>query len=240
MTKPLIGLSISIAKGKKIKPELDNPAIIAEKRDYLYLKDLYTKHILKAGGLPILLPIYKDDALIGRLDGILIPGGDDINPKFYKQDEKIKNNYEEDIKVDFDLWLIEKAIQNNIPLLGICYGLQVMNIYHGGTLFQDLSLCDYSMQHGSYSEPIMHDVNINKNSYLYKIYNNDKISAFSMHHQAICNIGDNLTASAVTNDGIIEAIEYNNQFNIGLQWHPEEQNNQDILWNSFIDKCINK
>ncbi|MGM0379575.1 MAG: gamma-glutamyl-gamma-aminobutyrate hydrolase family protein [Bacillota bacterium] len=187
----------------------------------------YSNAIAKAGGIPLLIPISKINKsdlkyYIEKLDGIIFSGGHDIHPRFY--DEKIQfKNVEPIIKRDiFEMKLLELAINKNIPVLGICRGLQLINVYLNGSLYQDLKKqTDITIDHkGSIKKKNkkVHTVKLEKQ--LKNIFKNDVIKVNSVHHQAIKDLGDNLEILAKA-DKLIESIKVKNKPILAIQWHPE-------------------
>ena len=197
----------------------------------------------------ILVPFDKKqiDKVANLLDGMLFVGGDDMDPRYYgqKKDEKI-TDMENNEKVEFDMALMKKMIEQNKPVLGICLGNQELNVAFGGSLIQDIpsKLVNSVIKHNGVSaKQTAHDVKIDKNSLLYKILGKETISVNSAHHQAIDRVADKFVATAVAPDGVIEAIECKDcgNFVLGLQWHPEflaSKNDKKIL-QAFCDAVVN-
>ncbi|MGR3309368.1 MAG: gamma-glutamyl-gamma-aminobutyrate hydrolase family protein [Candidatus Brocadiales bacterium] len=204
--KPIIGINSDYQDGK------------------YFSKKEYTEAIALAGGVPLILPIVEDKELIARqvnlIDGLLLSGGKDILPERYGETSLKKTKPVPEQKDDFDFQLAKKALDTNIPIFGICYGLQLINVGLGGSLIQDIpSQHETSINHRTDT----HNVCIDKTSRLYKISKRKTIKVNSTHHQAIKSLGNKLRVSAVADDGIIEAIESTDHtFVVGVQWHPEE------------------
>lgn len=190
----------------------------------------YINAIHLAGGTPVSLPIINDEESIEGymdiLDGILFTGGVDIAPYYYgenpiKQLGKICSRRDE-----FELSLFNRAYSRNLPILGICKGIQLINVALGGSLYQDIgSQLPDSIGHspsGIKEDELYHSVHINKESQLYEIFGEEEMLVNSFHHQSIKKLGTNLVATAFSPDGIIEGIEGTGEgFLIGVQWHPE-------------------
>lgn len=163
-----------------------------------------------------------------NIDALVITGNTyDISPKFYNsyvkyQNVKICDTLGEQRTV-FELELYKHFVETKKPLLGICAGLQIMNISHGGTLFQDIKTdIETNISHKSTYHNIAHSININSGTKLYDIVKESIIDTNSVHHQSIDKLGKDLVISAYTDDKVIEAIELKiHPFAIGLQWHPE-------------------
>lgn len=181
-------------------------------------------------------------------DGLILTGGIDIHPSFYGD-----MNDEESLfakgRDEFEMNLLDKAIKDKKPVLCICRGMQLLNIYFGGNLITDLEQVK-GVNHRKISdtEVRMHNVNVEKDSLLYNIVNTGNGFVTSTHHQAVDKVGDKLIVNAVSDDGVIEGIEFedksNKGFLIGVQWHPERFNDynnpfsQNIL-KSFIKETGN-
>ena len=163
-------------------------------------------------------------------DGLLLIGGKDVDPIFYQRIRHPKTNLERKIDEDLEFFLIDYFHKKNKPIIGICRGIQTINVYFGGTLIQDLdSLPIYTCNHMQDKNSVYsHPVFFQKDSLFYR-YFGDHIMTNSFHHQSIETIAPNCIISGLSEDGMIEAIEANHV--IGVQWHPEKVNddNQDIF-----------
>lgn len=192
----------------------------------------YIQAILKAGGKPVIIPAMTDGAvlrdIVKTLDGLVMIGGEDFDPLYYK--EKVIDpdiNDIDSIRDIYDLVLLKSATDRNIPVLGICRGEQAINIAFGGSLYQDILTQhkDKSVKHSQspeLKEPVRHAVSIAKDSRLAKILGQTEVLTNTSHHQSVKKVAPNFRAVAQTSDGIIEAIEaYPDRKIIGLQWHPE-------------------
>ena len=163
---------------------------------------------------------------VSKFDAIVISGGGDINPNTYgeeKGDKTIRISDDRDLT---ELAMLKSAEENNVKTLAICRGHQLLNVYKGGTLFQDLS--DNGFNEINHEKPFsdarshIHDVNIEKETKLYEIINEQNIRVNSIHHQAINKLGNDLKITAKSPDGVVEGIELINNWDaIGIQWHPE-------------------
>lgn len=186
---------------------------IAKRR--LYINGYFSEIAEKAGF--ILFPVCSDNGLeeiAAMCSGLIIAGRDrDINPKYYGEEPLEGLEYPEDLYEDeLDFRLIELFEKSNKPILGICSGLQSLNIYHGGTLKQHID------EHTSKEQLVRHNIDIEEDSFVHSLYGS-KTEVNSIHHQAINKVADGFKVTAVAEDGNIEAIEKGNL--IGVQWHPE-------------------
>lgn len=225
--KPLIALS---SRDRKVNTT-----------DGYYLQQSYMNAVEKAGGSYIgVLPVSDHDYThIAELcDGLLLCGGADTDPAYYKEElhpttELVKENIDK-----MDLALLDAFLKAQKPVLGICRGHQVINVYYGGSLIQDLpSQTESTIVHSQKEARDVgtHEVTLTQDSFLGKT--GDVYSVNSFHHQAIKKLGNTLHIIAQSEDGIVEAIE-NDQV-MGVQWHPECMINDEFHFNiikTFIDK----
>ena len=193
------------------------------------MKRQYFEAIIKAGGIPILLPNVEQDAaakdLIDIVDGLMITGGPDIHPKYFGQKPHERLSRTTVARDKFELQAISFGLKKEIPILGVCRGLQVLNVFFGGTLYQDLSCIPHGiLKHADPRQTgrVFHKVRIIEGSRLHRIVGRSSIEVNSSHHQAIDVLGEGLHSTAFCADGIIEGVEHNDfDFVIGVQWHPE-------------------
>lgn len=237
MKKPIIGIAGDIFIENKV------PVIGCE---YDYFKNNYAEAIINGGGIPIYIPVVYDISILmdqlSICDGLLVPGGQDINPLMYGEEPKplLQSTIP---KVDkFQILLIKYALSSNKPILTICRGTQILNVALGGTLYQDISYAvNNPIQHNQLTElcNVSHSIEINKTSLLYKLFG-EYLLVNSAHHQCINKLGTGLSISALAPDGIVEGIESkNNKFVVGVQWHPEmllgNESNMIPLFQKFIE-----
>ena len=196
----------------------------------------YIRAVQKGGGVPITLPVLEDfdtetiRRQIELIDGLLIQGGIDVSPSLYGEQPKPELDIT-DIQTDrFILELIKQAKEKKIPILGICKGIQILNVAFGGTLYQDLKYAGLNSDFHKQKEDTIcnykHIVKVEKNSLLSKIIPDKEILYVnSFHHQAIKELGKGFLVDAKSNDGIIEAIHLmdENHWIFAVQWHPEQQ-----------------
>ena len=203
------------------------------KYPWFALRKHYTNCLERLGCMPIILPPSKNYENIDFLDGLLISGGDfDIDPSFY--DQKIKSNNVKTIpkRTEFEMDLINLFIQSQKPILGICGGSQLINVYFNGTLIQDIETNIKHEQPNPRNET-SHEIILEESSYFKKFNSSKKIYVNSAHHQAIDKLGKNLIVDAKAPDGIIEAFHHiSHYYCMGIQWHPE------FLITDFDEKVI--
>jgi putative glutamine amidotransferase len=156
--------------------------------------------------------------------GILFTGGTDINPQRYGQELQPETEEPDDERDLVELDLLGKAIQNDLPVLAICRGVQLLNVYHGGTLIQHLGSARHRPELEDRSKPA-HEVIVEPTTILADAVSSSRLAVNSRHHQAVGAVGAGLRVSARdTDDGIIEGLERTDKrFVVGVQWHPEDQ-----------------
>lgn len=211
--KPLIGIPGGRTVGGRFKDNL--PVLDSHDIDIYYA--FYARAVVEAGGLPIHLPLDVDPLdFVERLDGILLSGGADINPDRYGH--QIDGSVDlEDERDHLELELLDGAIKREVPVLGICRGLQIVNVHAGGTLHQHVPSHTFHDGDGSATH---HEVTFELASTLGGIYGaNQQVN--SLHHQSIDKVGQNLVVSGRSPDGSVEAIERTDSQVIAVQWHPE-------------------
>lgn len=195
----------------------------------LELPDRYVQAVASAGGAPMVLPFNRNvavyETLLPNVDGFVLSGGQDIDPVRYG--EEITFGKAEEIspgREEVEYLIISFARQYGVPLLGICRGMQIINVAFGGALYQDLDAQASRAGHWQeieYDKPT-HHVSFESDSKLKSIIGKDDAYVNSMHHQGIRSLGNGLRAAAYGEDGLIEAVEAPDlPFMIGVQWHPE-------------------
>jgi len=224
MMKPLIGITCNYSKLNV--GEFTGVGITGQ--EWILIASDYVKSVERAGGIPLLIPFTEDINtvidLAKRCDGILITGGDDVDPLLYGEDVFFKTTHLEPRRDRQEALLLKELLNNTqIPLLGICRGCQIINVMAGGTLHQDLPSQNlyHTMLMASH-DAFAHKVNIKKGSMLEGIIGDSKILTNSYHHQSVKDIAPGFEIVASTADGVVEAIEMKgDRFVLGVQWHPE-------------------
>lgn len=239
-TAPIIGITCCMEYD-------DKKRIYPTAYAFDYLKKSYYEAVEKSGGVAIVFPNTKRkekvDKLLDVVDGLLISGGHDVDPIFYGEEKrKVKNlTPERDL---FEMALARKAKTRGIPTLGICRGMQLVNVAFGGNLYQDFSFEEKFLDHtrqGSNLYHKRHAVTIQEGSKLFRIIQRRKIMVNTSHHQMVKKVGAGLVASAWSEiDGVIEAIESEeNHFLLCIQWHPElmKDKSSKALFDSLIQSA---
>jgi putative glutamine amidotransferase len=196
-----------------------------------YLEQDMARFLSRKGVMPILIPDVPDEELkqyLEKMDGFVFQGGADIAPGTYKDTPIENGRWPGDAHRDqYELKIMDYAFKNKKPILAICRGFQLANVYFGGTLYQDIATETKSpLQHrdAALYDRIHHEVECTSNSLLKSIYGKDQLKVNSVHHQAVKNLGKDLHVDAKSEDGIIEAFHYKDlekNYLVGVQWHPE-------------------
>ncbi len=195
-----------------------------------YIENDMANYITQKGVLPVLIPDVKDeflDEILNELDGIIIQGGVDMAPQSYGE-EPIGQWLGDGNRDQYELKILDHAIKNSKPVLGICRGFQVMNVYFGGTLYQDTVTQNADAKDHRSAElydTVKHKIYFTKGSFLDELYQDEKDPHVNtIHHQAVKDLGNDLDIYATSPDGLIEAFGYNKEPAgkvTGVQWHPE-------------------
>lgn len=186
------------------------------------------------GGVPWMIPLLDDDEetlreIYLRLDGLLIPGGVDMDPSTFGEARHPKLGSVDPARDRVELQLTRWAIEDKKPILGLCRGIQVINVSLGGTLYQDIAeqvptaiKHDYFPTAGFERDHLAHEVELTPGTRIHEVLERGRIQVNSMHHQGIKDLAPTLVASAVAPDGLVEGVERaSDHFMVGVQWHPE-------------------
>ena len=237
------------------RPWIGIPTRYHEKSQYIGQLRHYLDAILWAGGLPLLVPTVGDVEILKhyteRIDGVLLPGSPtDVDPQLYRAapHPHLGKLYPERDKTDFTL--LNDAETHGKPLLGICFGVQSLNVYRGGSLVQDIpSVVRDAVAHDTKdtadapADPARHLVHLTPESLIARLAGKTEIMVNSYHHQAVQNTGQGLRPVAVAPDGVVEAVEDpKKKFLVGVQWHPERGFESDplsqALFKSFVEAAM--
>lgn len=210
----------------------------------------YIRALEAAGAIPVLIPLYSDvtlvDDLRGRLDGLLLTGGGDVDPLHYAESSHPQTEAPDAARDHIELAITRDALRQDIPILGICRGMQLINVARNGTLIQDIpSQVAGALNHdpgGDQSAFAMHDIAIEPDSRLARIFGATSHNVNSYHHQAVARPGNGVRVVARAADGIAEAIELaDRRFAVAVQFHPERLFEQDVrmtnLFGAFVAAC---
>ncbi len=219
MSYPLVGLpTLAIPPGPK-PPRFG-------------INQSYVRALVAAGCAPVLIPLLDDDerlrAIYERLDGIVFPGGADVAPQEYGEEPIDNLNVVQPQRDRTELTLARWAFADDLPILGICRGQQVLNVALGGSLWQDLrhqgvTPVDHSDEDGRTRTALIHRVRLDPDSRLAQLIDETDIEVSSLHHQAVKTIAPQLKVTGTSEDGVIESLESDDRrFLIAVQWHPEE------------------
>jgi putative glutamine amidotransferase len=215
MPKPIIGLTCQLFPEPLARSSVNQQ---------------YVDAVAAAGGAPLLIPIGLDhealDRLYELLDGLLLPGGDDVSPLRYGQQPHPKLGLVSDARDSLELDIAARALRDGLPLLGICRGIQVLAVAAGGRLWQDVpsqyeeALSHDVREHGR--DHLCHEIEVEPGSHLHKAIGSTTATVNSFHHQAVRDVPEGFWVTARAGDGIIEAIEAREDtFVVGVQCHPE-------------------
>jgi putative glutamine amidotransferase len=247
--RPIVGVPTQTLQSLGGIPAEFPPAWVMSQR--------YIQTLAEAGALPWMLPLVVDDAatlrgMYDRLDALFLPGGADIDPLSYGAERHAKCDVRTDPSRDrLELTFVRWAMEEGKPVLGVCRGLQIINLAAGGTLWQDLAdECPDAAKHdyfpfdGQFArDHLAHPARIAAPSRLRDILGSDELPVNSMHHQAIRALGQGLAATAVAPDGVIEGVEgIGDAFLLGVQWHPEALTERDArmrrLFAAFVEAAV--
>lgn len=217
---PLIGIP-----GRRDQSSRSGSPIFAQKQTYV-------EAVAVTGGAPLLIPLNLDDgalrAIYERLDGLLLAGGEDLHPRYYGEAIHEKCGQIDEARDTVELTLTRWALAEDLPILAICRGIQVLNVAAGGTLYQDIaSQAPGSLKHDCWPDHprnyLVHQVTVNGDSHLAAVLGHRRIGVNSSHHQAVKDLAPRFRVVAQAPDSLIEAIEgHDHPFALGVQWHPED------------------
>jgi len=235
-----------------MKPRILVPIALTEEKLHFRLRRSYLDCVIAAGGLPVLVPVTLplEDVrfLFEQSEGVLLVGGADVEPAYYGQPAHPTTYGIDPDRDRVEFALVRWAVETNKPLLGLCRGLQVLNVALGGTLIQDIpSHNPNALPHdaetlGQPRTALLHEITVEPHSQLATLLQQHRLAVNSLHHQAIDQLASSLVATAYADDGIIEAAEVPTcRFILGVQWHPEElaptRADMHRLFTAFVSAC---
>jgi putative glutamine amidotransferase len=217
-----------------------------EKRDSIWMLPGYTQGIEEAGAVPVILNLTESESTLKHavrfFDGFLFTGGHDVNPNLYGQEKSDRCGKICDIRDRMETYIFREAVLNrNKPALGICRGIQFINVLLGGSLYQDIPTelpgAINHAQRAPYDVPA-HSVRLLPGSPLYELVGKERLNVNSSHHQGINKAAENLKIMAVADDGLTEAIYMpDHPYLWAVQWHPEFSLNDETskkIFSSFV------
>jgi putative glutamine amidotransferase len=215
---PVVGITL-----RPQAQEPDRPARLVQNRAYL-------DAIEGAGAVPMPLPLLRDPerlrVLYEMCDAICLPGGPDVEPRRYGEDERADCQVSSEPQLDeTELLLTRWLVADDRPTLAVCRGIQLLNVALGGTLWQDAEVQGVVAQTHERKPrtSLSHAVHVEPGSLLHHVVGTDRLEVNSLHHQAISRVGEGLHVSGRSDDGLVEALEMpDRRFMLGVQWHPEE------------------
>lgn len=213
---------------------------------YHVLEQSYAQAVLEAGGIPWVAPYTDDDevidAYLDRVDGVLLTGGAfDVDPSLFGEEPHESLGTLKPDRTAFEVAIYRGAVTRELPVLGICGGMQLMNVMREGTLYQDIpSQREGALDHEKPGpkDAVSHRVEVTPGTLFARIVGDETLGVNSTHHQAVRDVGQGLTASGVATDGIAEVIEdATARFFLGVQWHPEAMSDarNRAIYRAFID-----
>ena len=205
----------------------------------------YLEALQLAGADPVIVPpIHLDEAeagtRLGRFDGLLLVGGGDIDPACYGQEPRPEVAHINPARDEFEIPLVRAAIDRGIPTLCICRGVQVLNVALGGTLHQHISDREDLVAHRNEdgSDGVLHEVRAQPGSRVMKAMGVERARTFSHHHHALAELGTGLVPVAWAEDGLLEGVELDDGWVLGLQWHAEATAAADPTQQSVFDALV--
>jgi putative glutamine amidotransferase len=209
--RPVIGITVSIDASGRLRPATE----------VLFVRRSYARAVAAAGGMPLLVPPDADPVEVTRVcAGFVISGGADLPESFAAPSRAIADAENAD-RIAWDRRLLDGVHALGRPLLGVCYGMQLLNLHHGGTLLADIaSSVPAALDHGGGGRASEHEVIVARESALFAALG-PTASVCSRHHQAVARVARGFRAVATAPDGVIEAIEADGGAALGVEWHPE-------------------
>jgi len=210
-----------------MKPVIGIVASWNEENESSVLPHTYVSAVLEAGGIPLAIPMVgkeEADQILPKLDGMVFPGGADVDPARYGECPHLKLGKVNPRLDELELYLARRVLDMGLPVVGICRGCQVVNVAAGGTLVQDIpSQVGGAMKHQQQAPRWhgTHEVIIDEDSLAFDVFGVRRLMVNSYHHQAVRDPGEGLVVSGRALDGVTEVVEGRKNFVLLIQWHPE-------------------
>ncbi len=211
-----------------------------------YMKSKYEKSVARAGARVRWIELENPETAVAEAcacDGLLLPGGADVNPKMYGEEPIEQCGKPNELRDNAEVPMLKEFLKTGKPILGICRGFQLINVIFGGSLYQDIKV-EQKCKHMDFFSRAkhIHAVKLAENTRLYQVFKSNEIKVNSMHHQAVKTLGEGLIATAVSPDGYTEAFELDGYgFCVAVQWHPEHMSKknkaQQRLFDVFVNQC---
>lgn len=245
--KPLIGITCNFTDDDKYGIAMD---LGTKGQSLNVLAKDYIDMLLKSNSIPILIPCSYNRGLLNEYvkmcDGLILTGGNDINPVRYGKRADEHTGIIQDYRDDEEIFLFNNFFKMKKPILGICRGMEIINVALGGSLYVHLPDNGFKCHSINSNERYksVHEIVIDDDCSLFDVFNRHKIFVNSYHHQGLNKIATLLKTVAVSDDGVVEGIELKDSsenYILGVQWHPEmmavNNEEQQILIEYFVDKC---
>lgn len=227
-----------------MRPLIGITSTLTTEKDRVTLRTSYTEMIAAAGGALVILPLASEATagdIVARLDGLILSGGSDIPAQCFGAEPHPSCHYMPMERWESDRLWLQTAQKLRVPVLGICLGMQEINVAGGGTLIQDLpSQRPQSQPHTAAGPGQLHEISIAEGSWLLQVAPSRSVPVMSAHHQSVDRLADGYRVVATAADGVIEAIEAQGaaSFVVGVQWHPERCPDQpNWLLKGFAARC---
>lgn len=231
-----------------MKPIIGIVPLWDDERESIWMLPGYMDLIRESGGIPVILPLRgeREDLIqvCGMCGGFLLTGGHDVDPALYNEAKSERCGVACEWRDTIERWIFDYAVERDVPILGICRGIQLMNVFGGGTLYQDLPTEYVGVNHQMNApyDRAWHKVSVVSGTPLASITAKEVIEVNSYHHQAVRELGEMFEVMGFSEDGVVEAIYMKNRrFIVGVQWHPEFNYNKEEtsreLVRVFVVKC---